>query len=149
MGRVVTPPYSKGFVKSTAVRRVLCRDNFKRINHTSFDLFQESKCLLLRLGAEAGTEEMLEPIKKKIEVDHIPITTGELVKPNIVPGAFWIRSRTHFWIRSWIRSSRIRSRTHQHACAPKKYRQPSAQRLPSGASTAVASCPYFSIVNVP
>ncbi len=54
------------------------------------DLLEEAKCHLLWLGAEAGTKEMQERIKKNIEIDHISVAIGELAKRNIIPGTFWI-----------------------------------------------------------
>ena len=47
-------------------------------------------CHLLWLGAEAGTEEMQERIKKNIKLDNIPLAIGELASRNIIPGTFWI-----------------------------------------------------------
>ncbi len=54
------------------------------------DLLQESKCHLLWLGAETGTKEMQERIKKHIDIDHISVAIGELAKRDIIPGTFWI-----------------------------------------------------------
>ncbi len=54
------------------------------------DLLEEAKCHLLWLGAEAGTKQMQERIKKNIEIDHISVAIGELAKRNIIPGTFWI-----------------------------------------------------------
>jgi anaerobic magnesium-protoporphyrin IX monomethyl ester cyclase len=65
-------------------------ETIMRYKDTTLDLLEESKCHLLWLGAEAGTEEMQERIKKNIKIDNIPIAIGELVKRNIVPGTFWI-----------------------------------------------------------
>ncbi|MEO0664097.1 MAG: hypothetical protein AAFZ87_21415, partial [Planctomycetota bacterium] len=47
-------------------------------------------CHLLWLGAETGTKEMQDRIRKHIGIDNIPIAVGELVKRNITPGTFWI-----------------------------------------------------------
>jgi radical SAM superfamily enzyme YgiQ (UPF0313 family) len=42
------------------------------------------------LGAEAGTAEMQERIKKKIKIENIPLAIGKLASRGIVPGTFWI-----------------------------------------------------------
>ncbi|MFT5291261.1 MAG: anaerobic magnesium-protoporphyrin IX monomethyl ester cyclase [Planctomycetota bacterium] len=65
-------------------------ETIMRYKDSTLDLLEESKCHLLWLGAETGTKEMQDRIKKHIGIDHIPIAIGELVKRNIVPGAFWI-----------------------------------------------------------
>jgi radical SAM superfamily enzyme YgiQ (UPF0313 family) len=65
-------------------------ETIMRYKQETLDLMEASRCHLLWLGAEAGTREMQERIKKCIEIDHIPQAIGELVKRNIVPGTFWI-----------------------------------------------------------
>ena len=65
-------------------------ETIMRYKESTLDLLEESKCHLLWLGAETGTKDMQERIKKHIGIDHIPIAVGELVKRNIVPGTFWI-----------------------------------------------------------
>jgi anaerobic magnesium-protoporphyrin IX monomethyl ester cyclase len=65
-------------------------ETIMRYKPETLDLLEASKCHLLWLGAETGTAEMQERIKKDIGIDHIPIAVGELVKRNIVPGTFWI-----------------------------------------------------------
>ncbi|MDF1836711.1 MAG: radical SAM protein [Planctomycetota bacterium] len=65
-------------------------ETIMRYKEPTLDLLEESKCHLLWLGAESGTEEMQERIKKNIKIDNIPLAIGELVKRNIVPGTFWI-----------------------------------------------------------
>ena len=65
-------------------------ETIMRYKESTLDLLEESKCHLLWLGAEAGTKEMQERIKKNISIDNIPAAIGELCKRNIVPGAFWI-----------------------------------------------------------
>ena len=65
-------------------------ETIMRYKESTLDLLEESKCHLLWLGAETGTADMQERIKKHIGIDHIPIAVGELVKRNIVPGTFWI-----------------------------------------------------------
>jgi len=56
----------------------------------TLDLLRDSRCHLLWVGAEAGTAEMQERIKKHIEIDHIPAAIGKLARRGIVPGTFWI-----------------------------------------------------------
>jgi anaerobic magnesium-protoporphyrin IX monomethyl ester cyclase len=65
-------------------------ETIMRYKQETLDLLESSKCHLLWLGAESGTAEMQERIKKNIGLDHIPIAVGELVKRHIVPGTFWI-----------------------------------------------------------
>ncbi len=65
-------------------------ETIMRYKESTLDLLEESKCHLLWLGAETGTKDMQERIKKHIGIDNIPIAVGELCKRNIVPGTFWI-----------------------------------------------------------
>ncbi|MDA1264313.1 MAG: radical SAM protein [Planctomycetota bacterium] len=65
-------------------------ETIMRYKQETLDLLEDSKCHLLWLGAEAGTKEMQDRIKKHIQIDHIPMAIGELSKRNIVPGTFWI-----------------------------------------------------------
>jgi anaerobic magnesium-protoporphyrin IX monomethyl ester cyclase len=65
-------------------------ETIMRYQEGTLDLLEESKCHLLWLGAEAGTKEMQERIKKFIEIEHIPKAIGELARRNIIPGTFWI-----------------------------------------------------------
>ncbi|MCH2583414.1 MAG: B12-binding domain-containing radical SAM protein, partial [Planctomycetes bacterium] len=65
-------------------------ETIMRYKKETLDLLEESKCHLLWLGAETGTKEMQERIKKNIGIDNIPKAVGELAKRNIVPGTFWI-----------------------------------------------------------
>ncbi|MEZ6004006.1 MAG: radical SAM protein [Planctomycetota bacterium] len=65
-------------------------ETIMRYDTETLDLLEASKCHLLWLGAETGTAEMQDRIKKHIKIDHIPKAIGELVKRNIVPGTFWI-----------------------------------------------------------
>ena len=65
-------------------------ETIMRYSPDSLDLLQESGCHLLWLGAEAGTWEMQERIKKFIVIDHIGQALHQLVSRNIVPGTFWI-----------------------------------------------------------
>ncbi len=65
-------------------------ETIMRYKEPTLDLLEESKCHLLWLGAEAGTKEMQERIKKKIKIDNIPKAINALAKRNIIPGTFWI-----------------------------------------------------------
>jgi len=65
-------------------------ETIMRYKESTLDLLEESQCHLLWLGAEAGTAEMQEQIKKHIKLDNIPVAIGELARRNIVPGTFWI-----------------------------------------------------------
>src|SRR6185503_14258547 len=53
-------------------------------------LLQDSKCHLLWLGAEAGTKDQQEKIKKEIKIENIPLAIGKLADRGIIPGTFWI-----------------------------------------------------------
>jgi radical SAM superfamily enzyme YgiQ (UPF0313 family) len=65
-------------------------ETIMRYKQSTLDLLEESQCHLLWLGAEAGTAEMQEQIKKHIQIENIPVAIGELARRNIVPGTFWI-----------------------------------------------------------
>jgi len=65
-------------------------ETIMRYDERTLDLLEQSRCHLLWLGAEAGTEEMQEQIKKGIAIDHIPEAIGRLARRNIIPGTFWI-----------------------------------------------------------
>jgi radical SAM superfamily enzyme YgiQ (UPF0313 family) len=65
-------------------------ETIHRYKQRTLDLLEASKCHLLWLGAEAGTQEMQTRIKKEIALDHIPAAIGELYRRNITPGTFWI-----------------------------------------------------------
>jgi radical SAM superfamily enzyme YgiQ (UPF0313 family) len=65
-------------------------ETIMRYKQETLDLLQASKCHLLWLGAEAGTQEMQERIKKHIEIPHISQAIGELARRDIIPGTFWI-----------------------------------------------------------
>ncbi len=65
-------------------------ETIMRYKEETLDLLEESKCHLLWLGAEAGTKEMQERIKKNIEIENIPAAIGKLAERNIIPGTFWI-----------------------------------------------------------
>lgn len=65
-------------------------ETIMRYKEDTLDMLEESKCHLLWLGAEAGTKEMQDRIKKHISIDNIPAAIGKLAKRNIIPGTFWI-----------------------------------------------------------
>ena len=65
-------------------------ETIMRYKESTLDLLEASQCHLLWLGAEAGTAEMQEQIKKHIKIDNIPAAIGELARRNIIPGTFWI-----------------------------------------------------------
>ena len=65
-------------------------ETIMRYKESTLDLLEASQCHLLWLGAEAGTAEMQEQIKKKIKLHNIPRAIGELARRNIIPGTFWI-----------------------------------------------------------
>jgi radical SAM superfamily enzyme YgiQ (UPF0313 family) len=65
-------------------------ETIMRYKEETLDLMEDSRCHLLWLGAEAGTKEMQERIKKNIGIENIPIAIGKLAERNIVPGTFWI-----------------------------------------------------------
>jgi radical SAM superfamily enzyme YgiQ (UPF0313 family) len=60
-------------------------ETIMRYKQSTLDLLEESKCHLLWLGAEAGTAEMQEQIKKHIKIDNIPVAIGELLARDRLP----------------------------------------------------------------
>jgi radical SAM superfamily enzyme YgiQ (UPF0313 family) len=65
-------------------------ETIMRYQEDTLDLLRDSRCHLLWLGAEAGTKEMQERIKKFIAIENIPKAIGKLADRGIVPGTFWI-----------------------------------------------------------
>ena len=65
-------------------------ETIMRYKESTLDLLEDSQCHLLWLGAEAGTAEMQEQIKKHIQIDNIPLAIGKLAQRGITPGTFWI-----------------------------------------------------------
>ena len=65
-------------------------ETIMRYSEPTLDLVRDSGCHLLWLGAEAGTLETQERIKKHIDVEHIPQALGRLYERGIVAGTFWI-----------------------------------------------------------
>jgi radical SAM superfamily enzyme YgiQ (UPF0313 family) len=62
----------------------------ERYKPESIDLLRDSKCHMVSLGAEAGSEEQQEKIKKKINIDHISSALGDLYDRGITTGTSWI-----------------------------------------------------------
>ncbi len=56
----------------------------------SMDLMQASKCHMISVGAEAGSTEQQEKIKKKINVDHFESSLREMNDRDITTGCSWI-----------------------------------------------------------
>jgi radical SAM superfamily enzyme YgiQ (UPF0313 family) len=65
-------------------------ETIMRYKEETLDSMEESRCHLLWLGAEAGTKQMQERIKKNIGIENIPLAIEKLASRNIVPGTFWI-----------------------------------------------------------
>lgn len=65
-------------------------ETIMRYKDTTLDLLESSRCHLLWLGAEAGSADMQERIKKNIDIGHIPEAIGKLVQRKVTPGTFWI-----------------------------------------------------------
>ncbi|MFT7668878.1 MAG: anaerobic magnesium-protoporphyrin IX monomethyl ester cyclase [Planctomycetota bacterium] len=61
-----------------------------KYKESTLDLLKDSQCHLLWVGAETGTAEMQERIKKHIKLENIPAAIGKLADRGIVPGTFWI-----------------------------------------------------------
>jgi len=54
------------------------------------DLMQASKCHMISVGAEAGSEEMQKTIEKEINVDHFESSLYEMNSRDITTGCSWI-----------------------------------------------------------
>ena len=65
-------------------------ETIMRYADRTLDAMRDSRCHLLWLGAETGSSETQERIKKHIEVEHIPEALGKLYERGIVAGTFWI-----------------------------------------------------------
>jgi len=65
-------------------------ETIMRYKEASLDLLQESRCHMVSLGAEAGSEEQQEKIKKKIKIDHIAEALKALYDRKITTGTSWI-----------------------------------------------------------
>ena len=61
-----------------------------RYKQESMDLMQESRCHMIGVGAEAGSAEQQEKIKKNIDVGHFEYSLGEMNRRNITTGLSWI-----------------------------------------------------------
>ena len=65
-------------------------ETIMRYSEGTLDSMRDSGCHLLWLGAEAGTRETQDRIKKHIEIEDIPRALGKLYERDIVAGTFWI-----------------------------------------------------------
>jgi anaerobic magnesium-protoporphyrin IX monomethyl ester cyclase len=65
-------------------------ETIHRYKDSSKDLLKESRCHMVSMGAEAGSEEQQTNIKKKIHVDHFESSAGEMNKRGITTGTSWI-----------------------------------------------------------
>ena len=65
-------------------------DGVLRCSDETLDLARDSGCHLLWIGAETGTREMQERIRKHIEIETIPVALGRLVDRDVTAGCFWI-----------------------------------------------------------
>ncbi|MEE9127380.1 MAG: radical SAM protein [Planctomycetota bacterium] len=65
-------------------------ETIMRYDKRTLDSMQDSGCHLLWLGAEAGSQDMQDRIKKGIQLDNINKAIYELSSRDIIPGTFWI-----------------------------------------------------------
>jgi radical SAM superfamily enzyme YgiQ (UPF0313 family) len=65
-------------------------ETLHRYKQASMDLMRESKCHMISVGAEAGSQEQQENIKKAIDVTHFEYSLGEMNRRNITTGCSWI-----------------------------------------------------------
>ena len=66
-------------------------ETLARYKESSCDLMEEAKCHLVILGAEAGSKEQQDRIKKKIDLDHnLALALGRLYDRGITTGTTWI-----------------------------------------------------------
>lgn len=65
-------------------------ETIMRYSDATLDAMRDARCHLLWLGAEAGTRETQDRIKKHIEIEHIPEALDRLYERNILAGTFWI-----------------------------------------------------------
>ncbi len=61
-----------------------------RYAQKSLDLLRDSRCHMASLGAEAGSQEQQEKIKKDIKIEHIEQALRELYVRGITTGTSWI-----------------------------------------------------------
>ena len=65
-------------------------ETIDRYKKESMDMMQESKCHMISVGADAGSEEMQKTIEKEINVDHFETSLHEMNKRDITTGCSWI-----------------------------------------------------------
>ena len=66
-------------------------ETIARYKPESCDLLAEAKCHLVILGAEAGSEEQQERIKKKIDIEnHLELALGRIYDRGLATGTTWI-----------------------------------------------------------
>ena len=65
-------------------------ETIHRYKQSSMDLLKESRCHMVSMGAEAGSEEQQANIKKKIDVDHFESSAEEMNRRGITTGTSWI-----------------------------------------------------------
>jgi radical SAM superfamily enzyme YgiQ (UPF0313 family) len=66
-------------------------ETIARYKEASCDLLKDSKCHLVILGAEAGTQEQQARVKKNIDLDHnLELALGRLYNRHIQTGCTWI-----------------------------------------------------------
>ncbi|TDJ68501.1 MAG: radical SAM protein [Planctomycetota bacterium] len=61
-----------------------------RYKPASLDLLRDSRCHMVSLGAEAGSEEQQAKIKKKIKIENFAKSLGALYERGITTGTSWI-----------------------------------------------------------
>ncbi|QDU85168.1 B12 binding domain protein [Planctomycetes bacterium Pla163] len=66
-------------------------ETIARYKEASCDLLRDAKCHLVILGAEAGSKEQQERIKKKIDLDtNLELALGRIYERGIQTGTTWI-----------------------------------------------------------
>jgi len=61
-----------------------------RYDDATLDALVASGCHLMWMGAETGTQEMQERIKKHVQVDRVPEAIERFVSRDVTTGCFWI-----------------------------------------------------------
>tara|TARA_R110002072_G_scaffold280536_1_gene442944 strand:- start:1900 stop:3504 length:1605 start_codon:yes stop_codon:yes gene_type:complete len=65
-------------------------ETLHRYKDSSMDLMRDSKCHMISVGAEAGSQEQQKNIKKDIDVSHFEYSLGEMNRRDITTGCSWI-----------------------------------------------------------
>jgi radical SAM superfamily enzyme YgiQ (UPF0313 family) len=65
-------------------------ETIHRYKKESMDLMRDSHCHMISVGAEAGSEEQQDRIKKKIDVSHFESSLREMNDRDITTGCSWI-----------------------------------------------------------